>query len=356
MMKEAIIQWNTRRKFNGAKANFFLNLAAALRAGAAMKSLVRQYAAIGAGPISEMMKLWIQGMRREPDSIGRATAPYVDSGDSIVITAAEQSENSADLYEVYAKNLRARSEMISSIRTPLIIPMVAFMVLAGIGYFFKIRVYSQMEHSVELKYWPDYAVFAFNVVQNAYAWPGACFALFIVVLVGAMIWAMPNYTGRFRDVLDRRIFPFTIIAQMQLLSTFCVLAALMKAGQSDVKALQTIIAHSSPWLGWQMNKIRAFMRSQGRPALYGLQTLPMDPMLTAGLTVLADTAKLEDLPGLIIDASLHEAHMLTDRMKSTAELVKGITTIFLVIGVGILMLGILGLNDATAAKIAASRH
>lgn len=351
MLLEMLSRWNNKRAFNAVRSDFYLNLAATLSSKAPIKDLIRQYAiTAGSSPVGTMMRQWLAGMRLHPASLGEATRPYVDSSDTVVITAAERSKDPALLFKVYALNLRMRNDMASAIKKPLIIPSVAFALLGGIGWFFKNNVYAQMEMSVQLKFWPDYAMFAYNLVHAIYGTAGQISLGLLIGLITWILWAIPNYTGRFRNFLDTRVFPFTVIAQMHLMSTFCVLASLMAAGESDVRALQIIMGNSSKWLEWQMQKLKR-RTSAGQTALSSLAVLPVNDLFSANLSVLSKHAEPGDLPSLIVDASMHEARMLKERMDAKAQMVTAITTIILVAGVGILMLGILGLNDATAAKI-----
>lgn len=348
---EALRRWNVRRRFNAVRATFYREFAAALDSGAPVAGLIAKYASLNIGPVSAMMRLWDEGLRSKPDSLARATRGLVDSGDTIVIAAADNAKTNeksspGDLYRAYAYNLKLRDDMARAIFVPLIIPLLALVVIIGVMALFKFRLYPDMIKSVPLKYWPGYGLMPYEMVNTVFSLEGVAGMGFLLALVGALKIAMPRLTGALRDAMDRRIFPFTVIAQMELLSAINVLAALVQAGEPDVRSLNLISSNGSPWLGYQLEKVRARTR-MGRTVLESLDDLPISPMLSARLFMLSKHARKEEMPRLVMDACTHEANMLHERMETTSKIITALAVIIIVVIVGVLALGNIGLTEAT---------
>jgi type II secretory pathway component PulF len=347
-MMEQFHLWRVRSAFNKIRSAFYLDLASALDSGAPLKDLITKYAEINVGPISNMMRLWLEGFRHAPDSLARASREYVDAGDGVVIAAAETSKEPGSLYRTYAENLRLRASMVRSVKAPLILPIASLVLLMVIMKFFDAVVYAKMAKNVPLKFWPDYGAFSYHFLQAVFGLPGFIFITTVVITLCFFIWSVPYFTHPVRDFLDKKIFPYTVIAQMEMLSVFSVLAALIRSGASDVASLSLIITNASPWLAWQLDKVREETR-KGLTVLGSLRSMPVSPMLSARLEVMSKTADMSVVPNLIIDACNHEAKMLVERMETTAKLVTVLVVLTLLAVVGILMAGILGFNDATQA-------
>lgn len=346
-LQSARISW-TRFRFNAVRPSFYREFGAALNSGSPSSELIAQYATLNVGALSSMMQLWVEGLRPHPDSLARATKPYVSPGDSIVITAAENKggRQQGELFATYSKNLEQRREMLFTVFNPLIIPMIAALALVGVMALFRFKIFENSAKRIPLKFWPTQSTSVYDTLDFIFSIYGVSVLLALVACIITVVLAIPVLTGVLRDFLDRRVFPFTIYAQMEMLLAINVIAALIKAGEPDVQALSMVSGNASPWMAWQLEKVRAATRG-GRTVLESLHLLPIAPMLSARLYMVSKHSTPDMMPELVMTACNDEAVELVRRMQGTAKLVSGLTVLTLVAVVGMLAMGVLGLNEAT---------
>lgn len=355
---ESLRIWNVRRQFAAIRPGFYRDLGAALKSNASLRDLIGRYATANAGALSEMMMLWKNAYARTPDSLARATRPFVVATDSVVINAAEQSNQPGDLYQTYARNLLLRAKMLKVVKTPLILPFISLLALIGAYGFFKFSVFDKLAKDIKPEFWASSTKLAYNTVSFVWSWQGG---VTLGVLFAAMIWtgwSFANFTHPIRQKLDRRGV-WKVFAQMEMLSALSVLAALIKAGRSDVESISLIQSNSSPWMRSVLNRVKTYTNQKGTPVLSSLikADVPISPVLAARIEVLASQALPKDMPDLVITACEDEAESLCDRMDGLSKGMVGLTTMFLAVAIGIVMLGIFGMQESARNMTAAhSQH
>ena len=342
--------WSARRAFNKQRPAFYRDLGASLAAGAPLNGLISEYAKHNVPDIGPMMTLWGEGLLAHPGSLARATSGLVSESDTVIISAAEMNPSGAGkLYQMYAANLAQRKSMVRAVTLPLIMPGVTFLVLIAILFFFKNVIYADMIKGVPLKYWPSYGQFAYSVLEFSTGFGGACVLAAVLGLATWVGWSLPNYTGPGRDWLDRKVPPYTLFAQMDLISSVTAICSMIQANIADTVALNKVASNGSAWMTYQMDKIRAHT-ARGRPVLTSLRDLPLPKMLAARIVVLAGEEKLADaLPELVIKSCQDETESMVERMQVTAKFVTMLSVLVLVSFVGVLMLGNVGFSEASQA-------
>lgn len=358
--------WNVRRNFNGARYSFYKELAAAMRSGGSLLPLIKEYSVANEKTIAPMMKNWLIGFEKNPDSLGAATKPYVDVGDSAVLSAVDKSgAEGYDLLSTYAVNLRQRKKMMSAFTSPLFIPAIALVILAIITYVFGTRVFPPMLAKIPLARWPSSSHIGVQFTEFFISYSGVAVLCAVVAGCGWIVWSLNNYTGRGRDFLDRRVFPYTVFGQMDLLSVLAVLAALVKSGRQDVDALEIVMANSSKWVGYQLEKIKQFTKS-GETVFGSLDTLPIAPLMAARIRVVAKNTRVttqdrsstdgDSLPSLIISACFDEGDNMTEKMTVKGQFVTVCVTFIIAAFLVMFLSSIYGFSQAAgdSAKVVRS--
>lgn len=340
--------WAKRRAFNKVRHGFYRDLGAALNAEAPLNDLVYEYAHQGIPAISPMMMLWLEGLQVYPDSLTRATDGLVEEGDTVIIAAAEMNPRGAgELYGHYAKNLAQRASMIKALVAPLIIPAFTFVFLIGILFFFRHMIYADMVKGVPLQYWPGYAAFSYKTVMFLTGTGGLVILLTIIGFLAWIVWSIKNLTGPMRTALDRKVFPYTTIAHMELLSSLIAISSMIKAGVADTSALDLVSSRGSKWMAYQMDRIRAYT-TRGKTVLTSLRDLPLPKMLAARVFVLARQERLANgLPALVIDSCMEESAAMVGRIQTVSKMVMVMSVLILLAFVCILMLGNIGYAEAS---------
>lgn len=356
---DTLKEQSIRRSFNANRSEFYRDLASSLRSGANLKELITQYANANEKSLSPMMQRWQEGFLRHPDSFAKATRQYVDRDDSIVIAAAEKTGvHGHDLFLVYANNLRQRKKMLNAVIVPLIIPMITLGVLFGITALFKLKIFAQMLKDIPIQKWPDYALAGIYLSNFLISSSGLILAAILVCACSWIIWSFQNYTGRGRDFLDRRVFPYTIIGQMNSLSATTVIAAMVASRFKDVDALGLVKGNGSKWLKWRLDQIYDRTR-EGKTVFSSLSCLPLSTLFCVRVNVMSQNAAtvkedLKDsegllnktLPELIVDACMEEGDKLVGKMDKTAKVMTVATVLLVACVVTCLMVSILGFSEA----------
>jgi len=342
--------WNARRLFNPQRAAFYRDLGASLAAGAPLNGLISEYSKQEVPGISPMMSLWGEGMLAHPGSLARATTGLVSESDTIIISAAEVNPGTAGkLYQMYAANLARRKAMIRAVMLPLMLPAFTFAALVGVLFFFKLVIYADMIKAVPLKYWPAYGAFSYSVIDFSTGTGGALVAAGVIGLSAWVTWSLNNFTGPLRDWADRTILPYTLFAQMELISTVMAICSMIDAGIADTVALNRVSSNGSVWMTYQMEKIRAHT-GRGKTVLTSLRDLPLPKMLAARIVVLAGEEKLADaLPDLVIKSCRDETVSMVERMEVLAKLITIACVLVLMCFVAVLMFGNISFSDASRA-------
>lgn len=355
-LSDVIAIWNARRLFNAQRSAFYRDLGASLAAGAPLNSLISEYTKQDVPGISPMMSLWGEGMLAHPGSLARATTGLVSESDTVIISAAEMNPGTAGkLYQMYAANLAQRKAMVRAVMLPLMLPAFTFAALVGVLFFFKLVIYADMLKSVPLKFWPAYGAFSYAVIDFSTGAGGALVAAGVVGLFAWVAWSLNNWTGPGRDWADRKILPYTLFAQMELISTVTAICSMIDAGIADTVALNKVTSNGSVWMSYQMEKIRAHT-GRGKTVLTSLRDLPLPKMLAARIVVLAGEDKLADaLPELVIKSCQEETLSMVERMQVLSKLVTMGSVLVLMCFVGVLMLGNISFSEASQTMSNASQ-
>lgn len=352
-------EWSIRRSFNANRSVFYRDLASSLRSGANLKNLITEYANANEKSLSPMMQRWQEGFLQHPDSFAKATRQYVDKDDSIVIAAAEKTGiHGHALYLVYANNLKQRKKMVSAVTVPLIIPMITLSVLFGITALFKLKIFAQMLKDIPIQKWPDYALPGIYLSNFLISSSGLILAAILVAVCTWMLWSFQNYAGRGREFLDKRIFPYTIVGQMNSLSATTVIAAMVASRFKDVDALDLVKSNGSKWLRWRLDKISDRTR-EGKTVFSSLSCLALSTLFCARVNVISqnvatvkedindeDGKVSKTLPELIVEACMDEGDNLVEKMDKTSKIMTVATVVLVACVVTCLMVSILGFSEA----------
>lgn len=354
---EALRIWNIKRGFSSLRPAFYRDLGSALEAQTSLRELIGRLARANAGPLSQMMGLWKQALTRNPESLARATRELVVPTDTVVMRAAEASNAPGQLYLTYANNLMLRDRMIKTIKTPLITPLFSVVALIAAYGFFKFKVYDKLGKDIKQEYWTSSTKFAYQAVSFVWSVDGLITLGLITAGIVWIGWSMNNFAHPIRRKLDRFGF-YGIFAQMEMLSVLSVMAALIRAGRSDVESVALIQSNSSPWMRSVLQRVKTYTNQKGTPVLSSLVAadIPISPVLAARIESLSSETKPSEMPDLIITACSDEAIALCDRMTAFSEVINAVVKMVLMVAIGIVMAGIFGLQDSAREMGAAMQN
>jgi type II secretory pathway component PulF len=136
-----------------------------------------------------------------------------------------------------------------------------------------LKIIPSFEKSRPRDQWPADAAalgwMADNIVHVAVG-----FSTFVFVFVIVISILSENWTGTTRDYFDKKIPPFSLIAQIKATTLMAALAGFLNAGISFVDAIQKIANSPSPYMKFQCKRMLGQVK-QGKRAEDILINLPL---------------------------------------------------------------------------------
>jgi hypothetical protein len=217
------------------------------------------------GKTSELGRLseyWLERM----GYVGRfaeALRGTVPDQDVAILAVAEQHDDLKHGLKSAAENVRAIDLARKKLQAVLAISMaliVMFHVYIGLNTFYVFPKLAKVifRHGVKAKEIGPVTYRVDLVCTFIQHWWWIYFPSLIGVAV-LIIWALPNYTGRFRRVLDERFILFNMYRDFAGAAFLAQLAALTKRVGERVmslkEALDLVAANGSPWVKWHVEMI-----------------------------------------------------------------------------------------------------
>ena len=76
-----------------------------------------------------------------------------------------------------------------------------------------------------------------------------------------LFYSLPRYTGKIRDVLDRRIPPYSIYKELSGVIWLTAFISMVRSGVVNVHAIETQIKSANPWLASRLIPVRNALRN-----------------------------------------------------------------------------------------------
>ena len=258
--------WLASNAFHGLRAEFYADLAEALKDDAALTDEINKFAARANKEkdiLAPLYRLWYH--RMDDRAFSQALVGTVPDSDVMVLDAAEASGKLTDGLEFLSIVITATKVMASALKKAV----AGFVFLTGLltlllaaFSFYGVPV---IEELVPPKDWPWLGQVLRDLAQfiTGY-WIGIS-----AVMIGTSvlyIWALPNWCGQARVIVDRYVPFFSIYRDFQGAVFLVSMAALMKSGVSLTEALEKLQRRGSPWLRWHIRKILMRLDYEEEPA------------------------------------------------------------------------------------------
>jgi type II secretory pathway component PulF len=242
----------------------------------------------------------------------RGTVPEQDIA---ILAVAEQHDDLKNGLKSAAENLRAidlAKKKLQAVLAISIALILMFHIYIGLNTFYVFPKLAKVlfRHGVTAKEIGPVTYRVDLVCTFIQHWWWLYFPSLIALVVG-IGWALPNYTGRFRRLLDERFIIFSMYREFAGASFLAQLSSLTKRVGERVmslrEALDMVSANGNPWVKWHVEMILTRMSvspdSKGQVFATGV----VNARATYRIQDLAEYAQLSDMLGQVGDIVLKKA-------------------------------------------------
>jgi type II secretory pathway component PulF len=265
-MKQSV-SWklkNAAFDFKGERGTFYLDLASAMEAapGESVTKILAKYAdRYKNKSIGILCRHWLDRFQ-ECGTFSESLRGTIPREDLASLSASEAAGDLRIGLEKLGRNIIALKSCKSEIAKALIgaaILIIIFHVFIGIEAFMVMpKLESAMRGQVDFTQMGLSASLLFGGAQVIRNWWWV-YALLCFITVVLSLWALKNYTGRYRRWLDNNILPFQMARDFNAAAFFSTIGSLTATRGGQIvqlhEALLQIRVNAFPWLRWQTKLI-----------------------------------------------------------------------------------------------------
>jgi type II secretory pathway component PulF len=199
----------------------------------------------------------MEQMRSSDADFANALSRYVPQQDTMIIAASEQDDITLGFTTVIENNKKT-SEMKKAFTNALSYPMLMVCVLLALLYYFSVKVIPAFVENIPNGVTLSPTSVILMKMANGFNWWFSILVLMIVGLSGLTIWALPNFTNRWRKYLEN-IPPFNMYRIMVGCGFLFALNSLGKAGFMQIDALEQMAKLAKPYLRYRIDAVMELM-------------------------------------------------------------------------------------------------
>ena len=241
--------------FQDVRAEFWRDAAARIRS---RLSLVGWLEALAAREPhtkrGRMALIWTQDLRVYPE-FTKASAPYLPPLDRIMLQAAEDADDDAAIYDLLAEQIELTKEVWGKFVSALAMPLISGLSVSGAVYVYGAKLFPEFASIMPLEDWQPYQATVARIAMFLASPSGLIVPMVFLSVCGVIYWSLENYVGKFRDTLDKYVFPWSVVRSLRGLQVTMVIATMIKAKVSWRNILTRLGTSGSTWIQWQVNKV-----------------------------------------------------------------------------------------------------
>ena len=197
-------------------------------------------------------------------AFSQAILPFIPREEALIIEAGDASGKLLEALVSAKKQYQSDKEIGGIVASAMAEPMMTLVSILCTSYFCGIYLWPQMLAVVNESYWPAWCLplIRFELAVVKY-WQ----LTFIALIVGvSYFYSISRWTGSMREVFDK-LPPWSLYRDRQAVACLGILAGLLSSGMELSAALDRISAKTTPWLSWQVRKIKSRMLKSGENTL-----------------------------------------------------------------------------------------
>ncbi len=208
-------------------------------------------------------------------TLGTELSGMVPDDEAMLIQAGDTAGRIEDGLRNAAKLISTKGILKSSVKNALRKPGGYLLGLIGLLFFMALKILPQFEKSRPRTIWPEEAQLLGTIADHVFVIGGGI-GLFVVAVIAGLVFVAPNWTGSIRDIFDRRVFPFNVMAAMSGASFLTSLAGYIGAGTAFNDAVKSMQETATPYMRDQCSRVLEAMK-RGRRAEEALCELAIVP-------------------------------------------------------------------------------
>lgn len=255
---------NAAFDFKSKRGNFYLDLASVMEAtpGESVTKILQKYSErYKKKSIGILCRHWLDRFQ-EVGTFSESLRGTIPTEDLATLSASEAAGDLRIGLEKLGHNIIAmnacKAEIMKAMVGALMLVFV-FHVFIGIEAFMVMpKLESAMIGKVDFEHMGNTAPVLFGGAQIVRDWWWA-YAILAIGLVVLVLWALKNYTGRYRQWLDSHFLPFQMARDFNAAGFFSTVGSITAPRGGHVvqlhDALTQMRLNAYPWLRWQIKLI-----------------------------------------------------------------------------------------------------
>ena len=254
---------NAAFDFKSKRGNFYLDLASVMEAspGESVTKLLAKYAErYKKQSIGILCRHWLDRFQ-EVGTFSESLRGTIPTEDLATLSASEAAGDLRVGLEKLGQNIIAmdacKGEIIKAMVGALMLILVLHVFIGIQAFMVMPKLEAAMIGKVDMAQMGKTA-FLFGSAQFIRSWWWA-YAVGVVGLTALVVWALKNYTGRYRPWLDNNILPFQMARDFNAAGFFSTVGSITASRSGHVvqlhDALMQMRQNAYPWLRWQTKLI-----------------------------------------------------------------------------------------------------
>ena len=281
---------------------------------------------------------------RDGSTFAAAMTKWVPQDEVSVISSGEIGGNLPKALNLVIDAKQRIARVNTALKTSLVSPLVYVFAVYGMIWAIGHYVTPSLQQVLPKEKAQGLVAGLYAAGDFANSWWAVVPPLAIILIFAAIVYSLPNWTGRKRVVAER-MFPYSFYRDMQGYTWLMSFSALLRSGMADVEILQRQRGNASPWLKervhalwWRMDNgasLSAAMLAKGKGGMpaFGFP----NPDIVDDISSMAGFG---DFPVRISAVATHWAEELERSTLAFAKSFGFAMEIFMYMVMGVLMLAI----------------
>lgn len=255
---------NAAFDFKSKRGNFYLDLASVMEAspGESVTKILAKYSErYKKQSIGILCRHWLDRFQ-EVGTFSESLRGTIPSEDLATLSASEAAGDLRVGLEKLGQNIIAMDATKGEIMKAMVGAIMLILVLhvfIGIEAFMVLpKLEAAMIGKVDMAQMGNSAALLFGGAQFVRSWWWV-YVIFAIGTIALVVWALKNYTGRYRRWLDNNVLPFQMARDFNAAGFFSTIGSITASRGGHVvqlhDALMQMRQNAYPWLRWQTKLI-----------------------------------------------------------------------------------------------------
>ena len=255
---------NAAFDFKSKRGNFYLDLASVMEAspGESVTKILAKYSERYKNKsIGILCRHWLDRFQ-EVGTFSESLRGTIPTEDLATLSASEAAGDLRIGLEKLGQNIiemnLCKAEIVKALIGALMLVIVLHVFIGIEAFMVMPKLEVAMKGKVDFAQMGNSATFLFGGAEVVRNWWWAWFA-FVIGMTALVVWALKNYTGKYRPWLDNNILPFQMARDFNAAGFFATVGSITAPRGGHVVQLHDALVqmrhNAYPWLRWQTKLI-----------------------------------------------------------------------------------------------------